>query len=241
MLRASLRLVSLPGLASLTHIAALVALLVVAGGSAGCIASRNGAAVFPARYDVAPVAMSRTDSGVAGFHMAGALSWASVSPNPANPIDIAVGYQLERYPRPDTLAEPAGSMPRDAGATLSETEADGGTGHASVSAEGDDGTSLHGPFIELGLRVAGNRHTRVWLSARGELLAQDVAGQTRSGLGAVLRLSGEVFATTKGSNAVGSIALGPFIELGARELPSGKTAAVALAGVSLRLPLVAVK
>ena len=217
------------------------ALVVLATGPAGCIASRSGAAVFPARYDVAPVTMSRTDSGVAGFHMAGALSWASLSPNPANPIDLAVGYQLERYPRPDTLAEPAGSMPRDAAATLSET--DGTAGHGGSSAGGDPGagTSLHGPFLELGLRVAGNRHTRVWLSARGELLAQDVAGQTRSGLGAVLRLSGEIFATTKGSNAVGSIALGPFIELGARELPSGKTAAVALAGVSLRLPLVAVK
>jgi hypothetical protein len=215
---------------------ALTAALVAASSTA-CIASRSGALVFPARYDLAPVAMSRIDSGVSGMHMAGALSWASVSPDPDNRIDAAFGYQLERYPVPDAVAA-GDTMERDAGATLSDA------GHPSTSSttrDADPGTSLHGPFIEIGYRIAGNHHTRVWLSGRGELLAQDIGGQSRSGLGAVLRLSGELFATTRGPSAMGAISLGPFIEVGARQLPSGNSAAVALAGMSLRLPLVAVK
>jgi hypothetical protein len=190
----------------------------------GCLASRQGGVVFPARYDFSSVTMGRTGSGTSGLHMAGALSWASLSPNPDNAVDVAVGYQLESYPVPERPEEP-------------DLMAEDGKMAAVAAAADDPRRALHGPTLELGYRLRGTGHSRVWLSARGELLMQDVGGRPRSGVGGMLRLSGELFDSSEGSNHIGSIAIGPYLEVGARELPSGKVAAVALAGMSVRLPL----
>jgi hypothetical protein len=196
----------------------------------GCLADRNSAIVFPARYDVSPVTMATSRSAVTGLHLAGALSWASVSPHPRNRIDVAVGYQVESYP-----------APAQAGATT-QALSEGDTGTGDVATGDPDriaGPFLHGPFVELGYRLAGNDHARLWLAGRGELLGEQVGGSERAGMGGMLRLGSELFTTARDPMAVGSLALGPYIELGARELPTGVHALVATAGLSLRLPFAA--
>lgn len=162
-------------------------------------------------------------NATSGTHMAGALSWASISPKANNVLDVAVGYQIESYARPETQDRPI------ARSTIGEP----------TPVPEQDGTLLHGPTIELGYRLYGNRHHRVWIAGRGELLGQRVAGDTRSGMGGVVRLSGELFSASKSAHHVGVVAIGSFVELGVRELPTGKTAMVGLTGLSLRLPLAA--
>ena len=204
--------------------------------ASGCLADSSGAMVFPARYDVAPVGMSQGSHRLIGVHAAGALSWASVSPNPENPVDLSIGYQVESYRDPEAGRDDGGAVLRDtAGATSATEPAPAPTGDGA-----DDGLMLQGPFLEFGTRLAGTEHRRLWLSARGELLFQRAGGETLAGVGGVVRASAELFAAGKGQGFIGAAAVGPFIELGARRLPAGPLALLAIAGLSVRLPLIAV-
>jgi hypothetical protein len=78
----------------------VLVLLCLAG--AGCIGGRGGGVVFPARYDVGPVATS----GGAGVHIGAGLSWASVTPDPRAPVDVTLGWVVEQNADPPPGVQP---------------------------------------------------------------------------------------------------------------------------------------
>ena len=195
----------------------LVALVL---GSLPAVAHAGGGALIPpTRLDVSPVTMVKADSVTSGFHMTVGLHWASLSPSRSNPVDVGFGYILEQYP--------------DHGARLPPSaECRGDLVHTPWS--------MHGAYFELDRRLYGNRWQRTWLGVRGELLYAMVNGEHRAGAGLSARMAWELFATTKagGHNAaiIGTVAVGFFLEVAQRRLPSGINATSTSAGLSLRLP-----
>lgn len=197
-------------------------LLLVVLTSSGCLFGRSGGIVFPARYDIG--ALATTPDGRPGYHFAGGLHWASVSPDARTPIDVGVGYIVEDKLDPDE--------PTD---TLRSTVAD--------TPPNPENLLVHGPYLEISRRLSGDNHRRTWLGVRAELLMLDDTGRdgdATTGVGLTVRAGAELFATTKGRNAVGVGAIGVFIEAGARRFPDSYAEEVVIVGFSFRLPLAAV-
>ncbi len=195
----------------------LVALVL---GSLPAVAHAGGGALIPpTRLDMSPVTMVKADGVTSGFHLTAGLHWASLSPSRTNPIDVGIGYVMEQYP--------------DHGAPLPPSaECRGDLVHTPWS--------IHGAYLELDHRLHGSRSTRSWLGVRGELLYAMVNGEHRAGAGLSARMAWELFAPVKGGgrNAaiLGTFAVGFFLEVAHRRLPSGIAASSTSAGLSLRLP-----
>lgn len=186
-------------------------------GSSGCIASRGGAFVAPAQYDVSPVVMAQPQQSSTGMQVKGGLSWASISSSPRTNVDVRVGYLGEAHRRV-VRARSSGPTPLS---------------YEPPASPSPNRFWIHGPFFELSSRISGSRHRRAWLGARAEMLLGDELGA-----GAAVRSAVELFHASKGSNHHGALGLGLFFEVGARHLPGGRGAVFTAAGFTTRLPAV---
>jgi hypothetical protein len=176
----------------------------------GCASGGHGF-VPPMRIDVAPVMMATTGKADSGVHTAVGLHWASLTPNPKTPIDIGIGYAFDTF-----VVERASE-----------------TGKSSEPST----YVLHGPYLDIAQRVSGTRHKRMFVGGRLDVLYDDTSGRT--GYGAMGRVAWELMAGIKGNDAIGTFAIGLFVESGYRKLPIGEYAFVGMGGLSLRLPLIA--
>jgi hypothetical protein len=203
---------------------------VVVSGLALCArvdgALAGGGFLPPTRVDVSPSSSLTSDGAHAGFHLLAGLHWASVSPNWKTDVDVGVGYVYDQF-------APVGGAGRSI--------AFGAPTRPSVEAA--DRVGVHGTYLELARRPFGTRHKRHWLALRAEMLFGSVDGRTRMGVGVTGRAAWELFATVKaggrGGGIIGAVAIGTYIEVGARQLPDGRAALLSTAGLSLRIPLIA--
>jgi hypothetical protein len=203
----------------------VLSLLVVVGTAEPAHAGDCGFFVPPVRVDASAATMSRSDGAMVGVHVLTGLHWASLWPGKRTPVDVGIGYIYEAYdlgPAAEPMVLAAGGVSRPADPTL----------------------ELHGGYIELARRAGGNDWKRTWIGARAEVLAGEVNGHTRAGVGFTGRGAWELYAPVKagGRNGVivGTFALGVYLEVGGRLLPDGKSAVMSTAGLSMRLPLIAV-
>ncbi len=196
--------------------------LLVILGLGGPAQAGHGFFVPPMRVDLSPATMSGPDGTMIGMHALAGVYWASLWPGKRTPVDVGVGYLYEAYrtgePRSQLLA--AGMAPEE---PLLE---------------------LHGTYVELARRAGGNHGRRGWIGARAEVLFSEVGGRRRAGVGFAGRAAWELFVPVKGGGnngvIVGTFALGVYLELAARQLPDGKGALQSTAGLSMRIPLIAV-
>ncbi len=195
-------------------------------GLGGCLAGRGGGLILPARYDVGGYA---SDRGGGGFHGAAGLHWASMSSNPRTPVDVGLGWVVERQPGEEGPA-PADGVAR----TTTTAPPPGGT-----MTQVNDGVTTHGPYVEIARRISGSRHQRTFVGGRAEWLFRDDGTGSKSGVGLTARISQELFATTRergrSGAASGAFALGLFLELGHRRIDDFSEDTI-VAGLSFRLP-----
>jgi hypothetical protein len=101
---------------------------------------------------------------------------------------------------------------------------------------------MHGGYFSLATRIAGGKHWRTWLAARGELLRVTDGTRDFSALGASLRVATELFASgaagARGGGVAGTIAIGVYAEVTYRELPAALGPVGFTSGLSCRLPFV---
>lgn len=187
--------------------------LVLACLSTGCLASRNGGVLFPTQNEVGMVTMTDGNAGATGMRYSSALSWASVSPDPKTPVDVAIGYQVDQFAPGERQLE-----------------------HGSVPVP----TVFHGPILEIESRIGGSEHLRQWIGARFEMPMRHLGAESYVGVGAALRVSAEWFATVAERNAIGALGVGAYLESGVRKIPGGDAAFIMSSGLSLRLPFAAV-
>lgn len=183
------------------------------------------------RTDVAPVTTisSASPGGVeTGLQVAAGAHWASIADDPGSAYDFGAGYMMQRFAAPDLGSagdlEPAAMR----------------SGEARV---------FHAGYLSFDQRIAGAPHWRAWAGARGEMWFASAGRGVDLGAGAVARFGVELFATGSSSGPVedrcfvgtgyshGATAIGAFVDGGVRRLPgSNELAAVAAAGLSVRLP-----
>jgi len=180
-----------------------------------------GAALPPSRTEVGQAFTTVNGGALApNFHLKTGAHMAGASLNPRFPVDVGAGYLLE-----------------------------------SVQRDGPPGRGwVHGAYLEatLPLREIGPRSRGFW-GGRAELL-WDSAGpatQTRLGAGVAARIGVEWFTLGEGTSPFhsrcaagvvyhrGATALGFFAEGGYQWLPEGRGAMIATAGISVRLPFMA--
>ncbi len=124
-----------------------------------------------------------------------------------------------------------------------DTRIDAGIGYVYTNIGLGDRT-LHGMYGEVGPILWRGEWARILLSARGEALLAD-QGHGGTGYAIFGRLGAEMFTYTPaswssnhdgGGVITGVPGLGAFAEIGNQKLPGGEHAAVASAGLWLRLP-----
>jgi len=146
------------------------------------------------------------------------LSWASLYPNPT-PVDISAGvianFELE-----------SDAMPVSARST--------------TPTQDPPSTTTVGGYLHVARTLESQKHFRVWLGTRGELMSSNGVGV----LGGALRTSVELWSGTTmgghGGGIMGTVALAVWAEVGVREQSDRSVASFAGAGLGIRLPLVAV-
>jgi hypothetical protein len=199
----------------------------------------GGFIVPPIRSDIAPSAVVANGDSTVAMHWLIGLHWASVTPNPRTRFDVGIGYTQQRFPRADHAVSGPSQGRGDALARSGDAEASD-----AVEPANEAGPVIHGAYLELSTRIAGDDHQRSWLGVRGALLYGDVGDSQRRGWSLTGRVAWEVFGNVKeggsGGAAVGTAALGVFVETGVRELPGGQVAMHSTAGLSGRLPLIVV-
>lgn len=174
------------------------------------------------RIDVAPVTAS--SSSGPGLEVAAGGHWASSTTDPGTNYDVGAGYMQQRF-----AADPRGAL-------------------QPAAMRAGEARVFHAGYLSFDQRIGGAPHWRAWAGARGEVWF----GGERDvdlGAGAVARLGLELFATGSSSGPVedrcfvgtgashGATAIGVFADAGVRRLPgSREVAAVAAAGLSVRLP-----
>lgn len=182
--------------------------------STGCLASRSGGVLFPTQNEVGMVTMTDGNAGGTGVRYSSALSWASVSPDPKTPVNVAVGYQVDQFAPGERQLEHGGTVPVP--------------------------TVFHGPMLEIASRIGGSEHLRQWIGARLDMPMRHLGSASYIGVGAALRISAEWFTTVTDSNAIGALGVGAYLESGLRKIPGGDAAFIMSSGLSLRLPFAAV-
>lgn len=189
----------------------------------GCVAASGGAIAFPARYEVAPVSSSSRAATSRGVHYAAGLSWASWRPETKNSVDGVLGYAVDDFASP---AAASGPVPASSSATNTEPTGD---------------YLVHGPFLELAGRIAGNSWQRLWLGGRTQILFDNRPEREGASVGLGARLGWELFhglrESTRNAGVEGVLAIGLFAEAGLRTGgPIEETELCTLGGVSVRLP-----
>lgn len=107
--------------------------------------------------------------------------------------------------------------------------------------------AMHGAYASIGYALWDRRHLRVWVSARGEVIHANLAGKSMAITGGALRIAAELYqwdawakATSCGAGVrSGSIALGVYVEVSHRTLPSEFGPDGSTMGLTLRLPFLA--
>ena len=185
----------------------------------GCLASQSDAVILPSNTQAGVISMGNTTSGGVGTHLSSELSWASLSPSADTQSDIAIGYQLEDF--------------GESRLPVSTTKDMSGTTYERVP------VLFHGPTFVASHRLRGDESWRQWIGAKLEMPMRSVRGTTHVGLGAALRLGAELFHASSGSNHIGAIGVGAYVESGVRKVPGGDPAFLVSSGISLRLPFMA--
>jgi hypothetical protein len=179
----------------------------------------DGFFVPPVKVDYGALAFSTEQGTHAGSQWLVGLNLATIYPKRIR-FDIGVGYVGARFDNPF----PATAM----------------TPNRVTIVDGDPTLSLHGGYLELSHRLFGDGPWRTWLSGRGELASVSGAAS----LGAAARISTELWTGVKeaGRNGgiIGVFALGVWAEASARELGDRAVVGAASAGMSVRIPLMAV-
>lgn len=185
----------------------------------------GGGFLPPTRVDVSPSSTLTNDGAHVGLHVLAGVHWASASPSWKTDFDVGIGYVYDRFAATDG--------PRSL--ALSST--------SPPALEAEPWVGVHGTYLELARKAAGSRHRRHWLALRAEMLFGSVAGETRMGMGLTGRAAWELFATVKagggGGAILGAVAIGTYVEVGARQLPDGRGALLTTAGLSVRIPFIA--
>lgn len=100
--------------------------------------------------------------------------------------------------------------------------------------------SLHGGYLHLATTIAGQRHWRTWIAARGELLRGDDGMRELSALGGALRIATELYASGAAGDrnvfGIGTLAIGLYVEASYRDVPHELGATGLVTGISARIP-----
>ncbi len=195
---------------------ALLATATITAASAGRAEAGGAAFVPPLRVDVGSDVMSGADGAHVASDLSLGLHWASLHPGePSYDIGVGIMTRLQQ----DPTAAPARHG-------MAETP--------SIGAMGG--------YLEVAKRVAGGRHWRAWLGARGDVSRADVDGKTVTMLGVAGRLTTELFAGVAGGSSnslvLGTFAVGLYVEAAMRGLPDDTTGHGVGCGLSARLPLI---
>ncbi len=203
----------------------LTVVIALVAGSASLARARGGALFIPPiEVDAgtgAPIGEPAAVTGATTEMLIG-LHWASLAWMPT-PIELGVGY-IEHS---QALASPE---------------------FARTTMRVDEHLRLSGGYFTVGYAVVQHRHWRTWLAARGELLKARMPDREFSTRGGAVRLATELFASVHGMGGhggaggiiAGTFAIGFYIEAARRELPQELGATEVTAGLTFRLPLIAV-
>lgn len=195
-----------------------VALLAATVVSAQAGRAHAGAGFIPPlRVDVGSDVMSGPEGAQVASDLSLGIHWASLHPGEPS-FDVGIGMMTR--------------LQQDQSAPMAR--------HAS--AEPAPYVGAMGGYLELAKRIAGGRHWRAWLGARGDVSRADVAGRTVTMLGAAGRITTELFTGVVGSSSralvLGTFAVGLYVEAAVREQPDDTTGHGVGCGLSARLPLV---
>jgi hypothetical protein len=145
------------------------------------------------------------------------MHWASLAWKPTR-LDIGVGYVGS-----SRVLEPGWS-----------------TAGRFDDVRDDRELAMHGGYLHLATTLASARHWRTWIAARGELMRADDGMRDFSVLGAALRIASEVYvagaAGDRNALAIGTLALGIYVEASYRDLPAAYGPAGLVTGLSARVP-----
>ena len=179
----------------------------------------DGIFVPPVKFDYGAVTFATPNGTHVGAQWLVGLNLATIYPKRIR-FDIGIGYVGARFddPFPDPPVTP----------------------NKVTIIDGDRTMSMHGGYLELSHRLFGEGHWRTWLSGRGELASVGGAAS----LGAAARISTELWTGVKengrSGGVIGVFALGVWAEASARELGDRAIVGGASAGMSVRIPLIAV-
>lgn len=186
------------------------------------------AGVPGSRTDVSPVTTSSNGGRHVGVQVVTGAHWASLDTRD-HAFDVGGGYIYQH-------------LPSEASAVIDSSMDQG-------DRRSDPGLDLHGGYLSFDSNIHRERTWRTWAGARGELWVHP-GGEYQPG-GSV-RLGVELFGGASDAGPVsgrcaagvalvhGTSALGLFLDAGARRMPGGETATSASAGITVRLPSLAV-
>ena len=169
--------------------------------------------MLPLKIDLGWVGVNTTRGYAPGIGGAIGVHWASLSPKPTD-TDVGIGVF---------------------GALLS-TPVD------PSMMDQSSGVAYGGAYLELAHTLVQNDFARVWAAGRGEYLASSAFGESHKGLGAMGRLSAELYVGGVGLEPrgvfLGTYAIGVYVEAGARDMVDNVGMFQAGAGLTFRTPLV---
>jgi len=169
--------------------------------------------MLPLKIDIGAVGVNTTRGYAPGVGAAIGVHWASLSPTPTD-TDVGIGVF---------------------GALLS-------TPTDPSMMDSSSGVAYGGAYLEVGHTLVRNDFARVWAAGRGEYLGSDAFGESHKGLGAMGRLSAELYTGGVGLEPrgvfLGTYAIGFYVEAGVRDMVDGVSAFQVGGGLTFRTPLV---
>jgi hypothetical protein len=219
---------------------ALVSLVLALVLDSACVAA---GALPPSRTDVGTTVIAGDGEMSSGFRVATGAHLASASVRRDFPVDVGAGYVYER-------------LARSHGSPTSRETREMAAGDGSIATPTDvvdaGPRNVHGGYLEVAYTISRSHSHRSWLGARGELLIEDGLAENSRSTGLYARVAWELFApspsvfggSTSGTAggvgvAHGTAGLGLFVEAGAQRSEEDRSAFVATAGVSVRMPFLA--
>jgi hypothetical protein len=197
-----------------------------------CTGCPFAAAVPGSRTDVSPMTTQSNGARHAGVQFATGAHWASLGTNDKS-FDVGAGYIYQHLPSEASAVE----------SSIEKRDDD------DDAMEEDPGISLHGGYLSFDRNVHARRRWRTWAGVRGELWRHTTGDMLPGGS---VRLGVELYGSSSTAEPVaskcaagiglvhGTTALGVFFDAGARMMPGGEVATTASAGISVRLPNLAV-
>lgn len=169
--------------------------------------------MLPLKIDIGAVGVNTTRGYAPGVGAAIGVHWASLSPTPTD-TDVGIGVF---------------------GALLS-------TPTDPSMMDSSSGVAYGGAYLEVAHTLVRSDFARVWAGGRGEYLGSSAFGESHKGLGAMGRLSAELYVGGVGLEPrgvfLGTYAIGVYVEAGARDMVDDVGVFQAGAGLTFRTPLV---